>query len=252
MTGTGEGTKGPSLALAGRVGFVTGASRGIGSATARALVEEGVRVAVGYREDKDGAEGTSAACPGSIVVRIDVTNAEAVAAAFDEIERTLGPVEVLVNNAGLRRDGLLMRMKDPDWDDVIDTNLTGTFRCSRRALPGMLKGRWGRIVNIGSIAGSVGNPGQANYAAAKAGVVGFTKSLAREVARHGVTANVVLPGLVDTAMTAGMTPAQREKLLERIPMGRQGTPEEIAEAVRFCARASYMTGNVVTVDGGIA
>ncbi len=145
-----------------------------------------------------------------------------------------------------------MRMKDQDWDDVVDTNLTGTFRCSRRALPGMLKARWGRIVNIGSIAGSVGNPGQANYAAAKAGIVGFTKSLAREVARHGVTANVVLPGLVDTAMTAGMTPAQREKLVERIPMGRPGTPEEIAEAVRFCARASYMTGNVVVVDGGIA
>jgi 3-oxoacyl-[acyl-carrier protein] reductase len=216
------------------------------------LAQEGVRVAVGYREDKDGAGATSAACAGSLVVRIDVTEAEAVAAAFDEIEQTLGPVEILVNNAGLRRDGLLMRMKDQDWDDVIDTNLSGTFRCSRRALPGMLKGRWGRIVNIGSIAGSVGNAGQANYAAAKAGIVGFTKSLAREVARHGVTANVVLPGLVDTAMTAGMTPAQREKLVERIPMGRQGTPEEIAEAVRFCARASYMTGNVVTVDGGIA
>jgi len=250
VTGLGESAD-RTVGLAGRVGFVTGASRGIGSATARALAEEGVRLAVGYREDKDGAEATSGACPGSIVVRIDVTDAEAVAAAFDEIERTLGPVEILVNNAGLRRDGLLMRMKDQDWDDVVDTNLTGTFRCSRRALPGMLKGRWGRIVNIGSIAGSVGNPGQANYAAAKAGIVGFTKSLAREVARHGVTANVVLPGLVDTAMTAGMTLAQREKLVERIPMGRQGTPEEIAEAVRFCARESYMTGNVVTVDGGI-
>ena len=249
---TGAAPPEPTEDLAGRVAFVTGASRGIGSAAARALTEEGVRVAIGYREDKDGAEATSADCPGSIVVRIDVTDAEAVAAAFDEIERTLGTVEILVNNAGLRRDGLLMRMKDQDWDDVVDTNLTGTFRCSRRALPGMLKGRWGRIVNIGSIAGSVGNPGQANYAAAKAGIVGFTKSLAREVARHGVTANVVLPGLVDTAMTAGMTPAQREKLVERIPMGRQGTPEEIAEAVRFCARASYMTGNVVVVDGGIA
>jgi 3-oxoacyl-[acyl-carrier protein] reductase len=252
MTATDTGVSPEPTGLAGRVGFVTGASRGIGSATARMLAQEGVRVAVGYREDKDGAGATSAACPGSLVVRIDVTEAEAVAAAFDEIEQTLGPVEILVNNAGLRRDGLLMRMKDQDWDDVIDTNLSGTFRCSRRALPGMLKGRWGRIVNIGSIAGSVGNAGQANYAAAKAGIVGFTKSLAREVARHGVTANVVLPGLVDTAMTAGMTPAQREKLVERIPMGRQGTPEEIAEAVRFCARASYMTGNVVTVDGGIA
>jgi 3-oxoacyl-[acyl-carrier protein] reductase len=145
-----------------------------------------------------------------------------------------------------------MRMKERDWDDVIATNLTGAFRCTKRALPGMLKGRWGRIVSIGSVAGSVGNPGQANYAAAKAGLVGFTKSVAREVAAHGVTANVVVPGLVDTAMTLGLPAGQREKLVERIPMARAGTPEEVAEAVRFCARASYMTGNAVTVDGGIA
>jgi 3-oxoacyl-[acyl-carrier protein] reductase len=238
-------------ALQNRVGFVTGASRGIGRASAQALAEEGVRVAIGYREDKEGAGAASALCPGSIVVRIDVTSPESVASAFDEIEKTLGTVEVLVNNAGLRRDGLLMRLKERDWDDVIATNLTGAFRCTKRALPGMLKGRWGRIVSIGSVAGSVGNPGQANYAAAKAGLVGFTKSVAREVASHGVTANVVVPGLVDTAMTLNMPPAQREKLLERIPMARTGTPEEVAEAVRFCAMASYMTGHTITVDGGI-
>jgi len=237
--------------LKDRVGFVTGASRGIGRATVVALVEEGVRMAIGYREDKEGAIAASALWPGSVVVRIDVTNAESVAGAFDEIEKTLGSVEVLVNNAGLRRDSLLMRMKDRDWDDVIAANLTGAFRCTKRALPGMLRGRWGRIVSIGSVAGSVGNPGQANYSAAKAGLVGFTKSVAREVAGHGVTANVVVPGLVDTAMTIGMAASQREKLVERIPMGRPGTPEEVAEAVRFCARASYMTGNTVTVDGGI-
>ena len=237
--------------LKDRVGFVTGASRGIGRATVAALAEEGMRLAIGYREDKEGAAAASALWPGSIVVRIDVTNAESVAGAFDEIEKTLGSVEMLVNNAGLRRDSLLMRMKERDWDDVIAANLTGAFRCTKRALPGMLKGRWGRVVSIGSVAGSVGNPGQANYAAAKAGLVGFTKSLAREVAGHGVTANVVVPGLVDTAMTLNMPAAQREKLLERIPMARTGTPEEVAEAVRFCARASYMTGHTITVDGGI-
>jgi 3-oxoacyl-[acyl-carrier protein] reductase len=238
--------------LAGRTGFVTGASRGIGRAIAQALSEEGVRVAVGYHEDKDGAAETAAACPGSIVVPIDVTSRESVAAAFDEIERTVGAVGVLVNNAGLRRDSLLMRMKEADWDDVIAANLTGAFYCIRRALPGMLKARWGRVISVGSVAGTVGNAGQGNYAAAKAGLVGLTKSVAREVARHGVTANVVLPGLVDTAMTAGLTPAQREKLVERIPMGRPGMPEEVADAVRFCARASYMTASTVSVDGGLA
>lgn len=237
--------------LDGRVAFVTGASRGIGRASAQALAAEQLRLVIGYHEDKDSAAETAATCPGSIAVRIDITRSESVAAAFDEIEKTLGPVAVLVNNAGLRRDGLVMRMKDADWDDVIAANLTGAFLCTRRALPNMLKARWGRVINIGSVAGTVGNAGQANYAAAKAGLIGFTKSIAREVARHGVTANVVVPGLVDTAMTAGLSPAQREKLVERVPLGRPGTPEEVAEAVRFCARGSYLTGAAIAIDGGL-
>lgn len=241
-----------STDLQGRVAFVTGASRGIGRACAQALADEGLRVAVGYREDKDGASATAGTCPGAITVRIDITDAESVAAAFDEVEQSLGPVTVLVNNAGLRRDGLLMRMKQADWDAVIDGNLSGVFRCTKRALPGMLRGKWGRIVSIGSVAGTTGNAGQANYAASKAAIVGFSKSLAREVARHGVTANVVAPGLVDTALTQDLSEAQREKLLAQIPMGRTGTPEEVAEAVRFCVRASYMTGAVVAVDGGLS
>ncbi|MGH2717607.1 MAG: 3-oxoacyl-ACP reductase FabG [Actinomycetota bacterium] len=238
--------------LAGRVAFVTGASRGIGRASAQALAEEGLRLAIGYHEDKDSAAETVATCPDSMAVQIDITKSESVAAAFDEIEKSLGPVAVLVNNAGLRRDGLVMRMKDADWDDVIAANLTGTFRCTRRALPNMLKARWGRVITIGSVAGSLGNAGQANYAAAKAGLVGFSKSIAREVAKHGVTANVVVPGLVDTAMTAGLSDAQREKLVERVPLGRPGTTAEVAEAVRFCARASYLTGAAIAIDGGLA
>ena len=241
-----------STDLAGKVAFVTGASRGIGRACAQALADEGLRVAVGYREDKDGASATADACPGAITVRIDVTDAESVAAAFDEVESALGPVEVLVNNAGLRRDGLLLRMKESDWDAVLDANAGGVFRCTKRALPGMLKARWGRIVSIGSVAGTTGNAGQANYAASKAAIVGFTKSLAREVARKGVTANVVAPGLVDTVLTQDLSDVQREKLMAQIPMGRTGTPEEVAEAVRFCVRASYVTGATLAVDGGLS
>jgi 3-oxoacyl-[acyl-carrier protein] reductase len=240
------------VSLSGRVALVTGASRGIGRACALAFLEEGLRVAVGYREDKDGAYETASASGDTFPVRIDVTSSESVESAFDEIRQRFGPVEVLVNNAGIRRDRVLIRMKEEDWDQVIDANLTGVFRCTRRALPGMLAARWGRVINIGSVAGTLGNAGQANYSAAKAGVVGFTKALSREVAGKGVTANVVVPGFVDTALVADLNPAARERLIERIPAGRPGLPEEIAEAVRYCARASYVTGQTIVVDGGLS
>jgi len=239
--------------LENRVGFVTGASRGIGRASAQALAAEGVRVAIGYREDKDGAAGASALCPGSIVVRIDVTVPESVAAAFDEIQQTLGPVEVLVNNAGLRRDGLLIRMKEQDWDEVIAANLTGAFRCTKRALPSMLQRRWGRIVSIGSVAGSVGNAGQANYAAAKAGLIGFTKTVAREMASRNITCNAVAPGFVPTDLTNALLKQMEETILKQIPLGRFGTVEDVANTIAFLVSddASYITGQVVQIDGGM-
>jgi len=240
--------------LGGRVALVTGASRGIGRACALALAADGARVAAGFLQDKDGAFETLAACGegGGIAVQVDVRDPERVQAAFDEIERELGTVEILVNNAGATRDRLLMRMSEQDWEEIVQTNLSGVFRCTRRAIPGMIRNRWGRVVSIGSVAGTLGNPGQANYAAAKAGVVGFTRALAREVASKGITANVVVPGLIATDMTGELKEASREALLGRIPMGRAGTPEEVAEAVCFCARASYVTGQTITVDGGLS
>ncbi|MGH2731742.1 MAG: 3-oxoacyl-ACP reductase family protein [Actinomycetota bacterium] len=241
------------MSLSGRVALVTGASRGIGRACALGLLEDGLRVAIGYREDKDGAHETAAgAAAETLVVRIDVTNPESVESAFDEVRQRFGAVEVLVNNAGVRRDRVLIRMKEEDWEEVVATNLTGVFRCTKRALPGMLAARWGRVITIGSVAGTLGNAGQANYSAAKAGVVGFTKALAREVASKGITANVVVPGLVETGMVADLNPAARENLLKRIPIGRPGTPEEAAEAVRYCARASYVNGQTIVVDGGLS
>lgn len=240
------------MSISGRVAFVTGASRAIGRASARALSEEGAKVAIGFRTDKDGALETAAACTDALVVQIDVRDPESVAAAFDEIEKSLGPVEILVNNAGITKDGLLMRMSEDDWQDVIETDLSGVFRCTKRALRSMLRSGWGRVITIGSVVGSVGNAGQTNYAAAKAGVVGFTKALGREVAGHGVTANVVSPGYVETELTAVLSDAAKDALTSRIPLGRPAEPEEVAEAVRYCARNAYVTGQVIAVDGGLS
>jgi 3-oxoacyl-[acyl-carrier protein] reductase len=238
------------MTLQGKTALVTGASRGIGAAIAKALAADGAKVAVGYRNDKDSALEVASEIEGKAIL-IDVSDSEGVAAAFDEVEQTMGTVDILVNNAGITRDRLLLRMREADWEDVLQTDLTGVFRCTKRALPNMLTSDWGRIVTIGSVVGEIGNPGQTNYAAAKAGVVGFTKALSREVASHGITVNVVAPGFVETALTSGLSEGAKEQLINRTSMKREGEPHEVAQAVRFCVTASYLTGQVINIDGGI-
>ena len=239
-----------------RVALVTGASRGIGRAIAVSLAPGHV-LAVNYRAGVEEAKETlrlvEAAGGEGIAVRADVCDPDALDGMFAEVEDALGPVEVLVNNAGVRADGIALRLDDERWRHVVETNLGGTFACSRRALRPMLRAGWGRIVNVASVAGLKGNAGQANYCAAKAGIVGLTRALAREVARKGITVNAVAPGLVDTDLIAGLGEAQRGALIDAIPAGRTGTPAEVAAAVRFLCSddAAYVTGSVLTVDGGM-
>lgn len=230
-----------------RVALVTGANRGIGLATARALRDAGFQVAATYRS-------TPIDEPGITAVRCDVNDADSVDAAFSEVESSLGPVTVLVSNAGITKDGLVLRMAEDDFTSVIDSNLTGGFRVAKRAVKGMMKARFGRIVFISSIVGIGGQAGQANYAASKAGLHGLAKSLAKEFASRGVTVNVVAPGPIATDMTAALTDDQLSAMTDVVPLGRMGQPEEIAAAVGFLASdaAGYITGTVLPVDGGMA
>jgi len=242
----------------GRVALVTGASRGIGRAVAEHLAAEGHRVAVNYHTGAGAAAALVAiitdAGGEAMAVGADVGDEAAVAAMFAEVGERFGPVEILVNNAGITRDNLLLRMGADDWDAVLTTNLRAVYLCTRRALRGMLRARWGRIVSISSVSGLAGNPGQANYAAAKAGLVGFTKSVAKEVGSRGITVNAVAPGLIDTDMTAVLPEAAREAVLPSIALRRFGEPREVASAVGYLASdpAAYITGQVIVVDGGMA
>jgi 3-oxoacyl-[acyl-carrier protein] reductase len=244
--------------MVNRVVLITGASRGIGRATALAFAHAGYDVIAAARamEDAGGAETLGelrAANPTASAVNLDLASAESIKEAIGRVVKEKGRVDVLVNNAGITRDGLAVRMKFADWEAVLRTNLDGSFLCIQQVLPGMMRNRWGRIINITSVVGQAGSPGQVNYAASKAGLIGITKSLAQEVASRNITVNAVAPGYISTDMTKDLPADLKQAIMGKIPLARMGTPEDIAAAVKFLAseEASYITGQVLAVNGGM-
>jgi 3-oxoacyl-[acyl-carrier protein] reductase len=239
--------------LTGRIALVTGSTRGIGRAIAESLANAGARLAVVGRDAERAKEAAAAISAESRGYGCDMGDAKAVAGLFESVEHDFGAIDILVNNAGLNRDNLLMRLKDDDWDAVLNTNLRGAFVAMRAATRGMMKRRWGRIINISSVVGVVGNKGQANYAASKAGLIGLTKSVAKELASRNILANVVAPGFIETDMTHAMTDEAKKTLFTQIPLERLGTPADVANVVTFLSSdlASYITGQLFVVDGGM-
>jgi len=240
-----------------KVALVTGSSSGIGAAIAKEIAAGGAAVAIHYRGNADGANAVASEIRSNggkcELFQADVSNTEQAAELIKKVQETFGSLDILINNAGTTRDTLLLSMKEEEWDAVISTNLKSVYAVSKAALRGMIKKRWGRIINITSVVGITGQAGQSNYAASKAGIIGFTKSLAREVASRNITVNAVAPGFVPTALTDVLNEEQRAKIVSETPIGRMGTPEEIAWAVGFLAseRSGFITGQVLTVDGGL-
>ena len=239
--------------LSGRAALVTGSTRGIGNAIAQTLSAAGARVAIVGRDKAKAEEVATALGDGAQGFGCDVSDIARVNTLVQDVETAFGAIDILVNNAGLTRDNIMLRLKDDDWDAVLDANLRGAFATIRAATRGMMKRRWGRIINIASIVGMVGNKGQTNYAASKAGLIGLTKAVAKEFASRNILANVVAPGFIETDMTAAMTAEARAALTVQIPLGRLGLPQDVANAVAFLAseQASYITGQVLVIDGGM-
>lgn len=239
-----------------RTALVTGASRGIGNACAHALASAGHRVVLAARtvnKLEETASQLRASGAEAFVVEIDVSESESIANGVSKAAKEFGNIDILVNNAGITKDGLAVRMKKADWEIVLQTNLSGSFYAVQHVLPGMLRERWGRIVNISSVVGEMGNPGQANYVASKAGLIGLTKSLAREVGSRNITVNAVAPGFIETDMTQGLSEELKQKMVDQTPLKRVGTPEDVASAVKFLVsdEASFITGHVLDVNGGM-